>query len=261
MQNYNPGRGYAESTIFNPTLYSTLYDSRMTYDDLQSAFRCGILGWTEQPALGSTTYTIEETTTTSDSRGMYKLNTTVPQDCQLLFDKLFTLPGGYRTYSYRLSSPGVTSGTADYCDVNGTTDNFNYCISQVLIRYGSFRQTAIESKSGIEQKDILLNVAAITGGVAYVAAFLAIWGFYKADDDDGGGNQAQPLQDDGGPVRRTQSWFANPVTSNNQELQDGPRSRAESRVGLLENEDEAGPSAQDTRGRRSLAPSYGTNRL
>ncbi|KAK0249998.1 hypothetical protein LTS09_014878 [Friedmanniomyces endolithicus] len=176
----------------DPTLYSMMYDPRMTQDDLEAALACNLLGWTEQPALGSTTYTIEEMVTIKDDRGILLSNNggadkSVPMSkslqqenaqksdttCTAITKKLHGFPDGYRTFRYHLSSSGTSF--SNICDFNGTTQVAQACISQVLIRYGSFRTSSIESVPGKEKKDMMLDIAAIVGAVAYVGWFLTIF--------------------------------------------------------------------------------------
>ncbi|KAK6394228.1 hypothetical protein LTR65_002074 [Meristemomyces frigidus] len=154
----------------NPTLYSMMYDPRLTLEDLISCLSCGILGWTEQPALGSNTYTIDETISTSDTLGKISPVSNHTQ-CGDLTTKIYALKGGYTTYRYHLSSSGTSYGNV--CDVNGTYTES--CVTQVLIRYGSFMVSSMTSIPGMEKTQILIDVAAIVGAVAYVAWFLTIF--------------------------------------------------------------------------------------
>ena len=127
---------------------------------------------TEQPALGSTTYTIDEILHTFDDIGKI---TSASNDsvCVDLTSKIYALPdGGYRTYKYHISSSGISDASS--CDTipNATT---TYCVSQILVRYGSFVVSSMESKHGMEKKDMLIEIGAIVGAVAYVASYFTFF--------------------------------------------------------------------------------------
>ncbi|KAK5711754.1 hypothetical protein LTR15_012349 [Elasticomyces elasticus] len=156
----------------NPSLYTIMYDPRLTNEQFQTAIRCGIIGWTEQPALGSSTYTIDQITQTSDVLGKLTdgiLDTT----CKKLARTLYTLDDGYMTYRYHLTSSGTSY--AYVCDTNGTSQSKAACVAQVIIRYGSFSTIKLTSKHGKEVKEIILDMGSIVGAVQYAAWFFTIF--------------------------------------------------------------------------------------
>nr|OQO31327.1 hypothetical protein B0A51_02101 [Rachicladosporium sp. CCFEE 5018] len=164
---------YDTQAPYNPSLSAIMYDSRMTEDQLRQALTCNIVVWTEQPALGSNTYTIDEVTQTYDALG--KLNLTIlDPDCKSLAETLYTFKEGLATYRYRVSSSSTSF--AYVCDQGNTTMKYDQpCVTQIIIRYGTFSTTQLTSVPGIEIKDIFLNIAAIAGGVQFVAWFMTIF--------------------------------------------------------------------------------------
>jgi hypothetical protein len=165
-------QSYNTSSPQYPTLYSIMYDPRLTFNDFKAALQCGILGWTEQPALGSNTYTIDETVRTFDELGKISPSSNEPL-CTDLTARIYALEEGYAAYRYHLSSSGAFNATA--CDLNGTDSIAQPCTSQVLIRYGSFKVSSMKSVPGMEKVQMLIDVGAIVGAVAYVGWYLTIF--------------------------------------------------------------------------------------
>ncbi|KAK4896590.1 hypothetical protein LTR27_005508 [Elasticomyces elasticus] len=156
----------------NPSLYTIMYDPRLTDDQFRTALRCGIIGLTEQPALGSSTYTIDQVTRTHDKLG--KLTDGIADSvCKTLAETLYKLDDGFITYRYHLTSSGTSY--ADVCDTKGTGQSEAACVSQVIVRYGSFSTTKLTSKHGNEVKDIILDMGSIVGAIQYAAWFLTIF--------------------------------------------------------------------------------------
>lgn len=145
----------------------------MTDQDLEDSLQCGFLGWTEVPALGSNTYTIDETFRTFDDLDKVEpLNESAV--CKDLTTKLYKLDQGYQTYRYHLSSSGTSNGSV--CDVSATNSTtLESCVSQVLIRYGTFMVSSMWSIHGMEQKDMLIDIGAIVGAVAYITSYLTFF--------------------------------------------------------------------------------------
>ncbi|KAK5689011.1 hypothetical protein LTS10_000991 [Elasticomyces elasticus] len=156
----------------NPSLYTIMYDPHLTDDQFRAAIQCGIIGLTEQPALGSSTYTIDQVTRTHDKLG--KLTNGIADSvCKTLAETLYKLDDGFITYKYHLTSSG-TSYT-DVCDTKGTGQFEQACVSQVIVRFGSFSTTKLTSKHGNEVKDIILDMGSIVGAIQYAAWFLTIF--------------------------------------------------------------------------------------
>jgi hypothetical protein len=155
----------------NPTLYSIMFDARLTPTNFTNAIKCGLLGWTEQPALGSSTYTIDEIRRTSDKLDMIKPQDDTPE-CKALTKLVYALPGGYKRYRYRLSSSGTAFGYV--CD-RSSPQYSQFCTSQVVIRFGSFVASSMTSVHGISKTEILLDISAILGAVSYITWFLTIF--------------------------------------------------------------------------------------
>ncbi|KAK5702155.1 hypothetical protein LTR17_022582 [Elasticomyces elasticus] len=163
---------YNTSAPQNPTLHTVMYDQRLTDEQFREALRCGIIGWTEQPALGSSTYTIDQVTRTHDVLG--KLTGEIPDPtCKTLAETLYKLDDGYIAYRYHVTSSGTSY--ANVCDTNGTGQSEDACVTQVIIRYGSFSTTKLTSKHGKEIKDIILDIGSILGAVQYAAWFFTIF--------------------------------------------------------------------------------------
>nr|OQO31469.1 hypothetical protein B0A51_01678 [Rachicladosporium sp. CCFEE 5018] len=163
---------YNTSSPQNPSLYSIVFDPSMTRDDLEQAMGCGFIGWTEQPALGSNTYTIDEIISTVDNLGLLTSQITDPA-CKALAVRLYTQDDGYRTYRYHVTSSGTSFGRV--CDMNGTANVAAPCTTQILIRVGSFFQTTLTSAHGIEWQQILIDIGGILGAVSFVGWFLTIF--------------------------------------------------------------------------------------
>ncbi|KAK5746429.1 hypothetical protein LTR17_000809 [Elasticomyces elasticus] len=146
----------------NPSLYTVMYDPRLTDDQFRAAIKCGIIGLTEQPALGSSTYTIDQVTRTHDTLG--KLTDRIPDSvCKALAETLYKLDDGFVTYRYHLTSSGTSY--ADVCDKKGTDQFEQACVSQVIVRFGSFSTTKLISKHGNDIKDIILDMGSIVGAI------------------------------------------------------------------------------------------------
>ncbi|KAK4950138.1 hypothetical protein LTR10_011115 [Elasticomyces elasticus] len=156
----------------NPTLYSTMYDPRLNTSQFKTALDCGLLGWAEQPALGSNTYTIDEITHTFAKLGENSAHVT-DQSCKTFINSIHKIEGGYTTYKYHISSSGTSFSSI--CDVNGTVPFNESCTTQVLLRMGSFRASNITSKHGRNAVEIFTDISGIVGAVAYVAWYLTIF--------------------------------------------------------------------------------------
>ncbi|KAK6431614.1 hypothetical protein LTR95_012227 [Oleoguttula sp. CCFEE 5521] len=156
----------------NPSLYSIIFDPKMTGEDLKDAINCGMIGWTEQPALGSSTYTIDEIVQTVDTLGIITSQITDPA-CHTLAVRLYAQDDGYRTYRYHVTSSGTSFGTV--CDRNGTENVTQPCTTQILIRVGSFFQTTLTSIHGTDAIAILTDIGGILGAISYIGWFFTIF--------------------------------------------------------------------------------------
>lgn len=159
---------YGSNTIQSPVLYAVVYDPSLSAADLSMALDCGTLTWTEIPALDSTTMTIEASLI-SDPLDMIQTADLDPQ-CQAFTATLFSK--GYLTYSLQMSSTGVTN--ISRCDISTNPVDYG-CYKQIIIRYGSFVVPSMTSKPGIKPTDILVNIAGIVGGVAWVLWFFTVF--------------------------------------------------------------------------------------
>ncbi|KAK5734312.1 hypothetical protein LTR17_008976 [Elasticomyces elasticus] len=160
---------YGKDAMQKPVLYAAVYDPTLSGDNLTLALDCGVLSWTEIPAFDSTTITILSKVT-KDPRNMIAYNTTTPE-CEGLASYLHTIE--YKTYEFYTSSSG--SSDISQCEVSRPGGTSYGCFKQVLIRYGSFVVSTMRSEPGILPLDILPNISAILGAVAWVQWFTSIF--------------------------------------------------------------------------------------
>lgn len=142
-----------------------MYDSRIS--SLAEAIDCGLFGVTEVPALASNTFTFGATYV-KDERHMMtpKDNATSNAGtmCSEVFDKALGLDD-YTSYAFHLAS--MPSTNASSCD---TSINANaQCIMQNILRLEKSLVQTMESKPGVKTSELWLNLAAIVGGVQFLA--------------------------------------------------------------------------------------------
>jgi hypothetical protein len=150
-----------------PYVFGAVYDPRI---DLVQALRCGLVAFTEIPAMGSNTFTITAESITD------ALNQVKPSDddtlCQSFYKDTLTMDDPpYISYSFHLAS--MPTSDLSVCDTHISSDA--YCISQVLLRYGSRVVSSMESRHGIEKIDILIFEGAIVGAIQFFMWFLSIF--------------------------------------------------------------------------------------
>jgi hypothetical protein len=153
------------------TLYVALYDHRLSSDDLRLAFDCGIMGWTEIPALGSNTFTITASRI-HDKFG--QINVKHDPNCHNFTSQTYAKHDPpYTTYRFHLGSSG--SVNSSICDVGLTGMAQDRCLTQMLIRYETFLVSTDTTARKIDKTGILLNISSILGAVAFIAAFLTMY--------------------------------------------------------------------------------------
>lgn len=141
-----------------------MYDSRLP--DLGRAIDCGLIALTEIPALASNTLMFTASYIIDD-RGMI-LDTPDLADntCKEIFQAAYELDSPpYTSYSFHAASMPITDPVL--CDIS-TYSNAS-CVLQNVLRLEKHVIDQMESKPGVEPKDVWLNVAAIVGGVQFLA--------------------------------------------------------------------------------------------
>ena len=155
----------------NPVLYTLLYDHRLNTSDVSQALDCGVIGWTEVPALGSNTFTIAASMI-NDPLGLMLKSEEIPEQCRELVTRIYGWSTPYTQYNFRISS----SGTAyeNYCDVSRNPQTQG-CLSQILIRYSTFITTKMKSVHETGKKEILIDIGSIVGAIQFLTWFLTIY--------------------------------------------------------------------------------------
>jgi hypothetical protein len=156
---------YKEEAPQTPYLFATMYDARIS--SLADAIDCGMFGVTEVPALASNTFMFASTYV-KDERHMMtpKGNATsnAGTRCSEVFDKALSLPD-YTSYAFHLAS--MPSTNASSCDIS--TNSTNECVMQNILRLEKNLVQSMESMPGVKTSEIWLNLAAIVGGVQFLA--------------------------------------------------------------------------------------------
>lgn len=155
--------------MLSPYVFAALYDPRI---DVTKALHCGLIAFTEIPAMGSNTFTIFAETI-KDTLGYVKPEKSNDDaDCEKFYTQVLSMDNSpYTSYTFNLASLPTTN--MKYCDLNGNASAS--CVSQVLIRYGSRVVRAMESKRGRSSLEILVDEGAIVGGIQF---FLWFFGLY-----------------------------------------------------------------------------------
>ena len=160
---------YNEWAPQTPYLFATMYDSRIA-PNLSKAINCGLVTLTEVPALASNTFTFGVAQITDgyrmiDYTGSTSDGTTGTTDCTDFHKWAYTLDPPYNSYSFHIASMPISNTTA--CD--STYNTSAVCVMQNIIRSERPIIQSMESAPGVETKDIWLDVAAIVGGVQFIA--------------------------------------------------------------------------------------------
>ena len=147
-----------------------MYDARLR--DLGVAIDCGLVALTEIPALASNTLTFSSSYL-KDERNLINLDE-ASDICRQVYQEAFELESPFYTvYSFHVASMPIANTTA--CDVSLSSSAS--CMMQNILRSEKPIVQSMESVPGVEVKDIWLNVAAIVGGVQFLA-----WGLQTAWD-------------------------------------------------------------------------------
>jgi hypothetical protein len=155
-----------------PTLYAVLYDPRLSFEDLDLAFSCGLLGWTDLPTLASNTFTITDVTHTTDRLGKIRLPADHPQPCRDLMSRVYALESpGYTTYKYHLTSLAPFHNHVSEAGTEGEVS----CVMQILVTVASLKVTSETSVHGISKWDIVNNLGALVGALTYIGGYLDIF--------------------------------------------------------------------------------------
>ncbi|KAI1611951.1 hypothetical protein EDD36DRAFT_439843 [Exophiala viscosa] len=120
---------YTAQMLQIPYIFAVIYDPRI---DLATALHCGLVAFTEIPAMGANTITLSAQHVTDD------LGVVKPSDdkstCSKIYTSALTMKNPpYTSYSFRLGS--MPTSDLSICDTKLSSNAS--CISQVLLRYGS----------------------------------------------------------------------------------------------------------------------------
>ncbi|KAI1623189.1 hypothetical protein EDD37DRAFT_610501 [Exophiala viscosa] len=158
---------YSPQLLQTPYIFAAIYDPRI---DLATALHCGLVAFTEIPAMGTNTITLSAQHVTDDL-GIVK----PPDDkttCSKIYTSALTMKNPpYTSYSFKLGS--MPTSNLSTCDTKLNSNAF--CISQVLLRYGSRVVSRMESVPGIAKTDILIAEGAIVGAVQFFMWFFGIF--------------------------------------------------------------------------------------
>jgi len=137
---------------------------------LAKAVHCGLIAFTEMPAMGSTTFTMSATNIT-DTLGMISPPTNEIV-CQNYYREVLSYENPpYTAYTFHMASMPVTD--LSVCDIS--VNPGNKCLSQVILRYGTRAVSSMESKPGIEKQQILIDEGAIVGAIQFFMWFLSLY--------------------------------------------------------------------------------------
>ena len=142
-----------------------MYDSRIAMD-LDIAIGCNLVTFTEVPALASNTFTFEVSELTDEYQLIIQENGSITDACEEYLDWVYALHPPYKSYSFSFASTVITDTTL--CDSKSNT-TASSCIMQNKLRPGQPIVQTMESVPGVDREDIWLNVAAIVGGVQFLA--------------------------------------------------------------------------------------------
>jgi hypothetical protein len=143
-----------------------MYDSRIS--DLSAAIECGLIALTEVPALASNTFSFAASYAKDDLHMISWSNGTIQNgtNCQKVYAEAFELDKPpYTSYSFHIASMPLSNIAT--CDVSSNKDAL--CVMQSVLRLATPVIQGMESVPKVEIPDIWLNVAAIVGGVQYLA--------------------------------------------------------------------------------------------
>lgn len=158
---------YKDRSLQMPYIFAVLYDPQV---NLSTALHCGLVAFTEMPAMGLHTFTFTAETLIDE------LSIVKPpeddSDCEIFYKKTLSLQNPpYTFYSYHLASLPIADLRP--CDTNASTDA--WCTSQVLLQYGSYVVSGMETKHKMEKIDILILEGAIVGAIQFFMWFLGIF--------------------------------------------------------------------------------------
>lgn len=142
-----------------------MYDGRIAMD-LDIAIECNLVTFTEVPALASNTFTFEVSELTDEYQLIIQESDSITDTCKDYLNWVYALHPPYRSYSFHFASTVITDTTL--CDTRSNT-TASSCIMQNRLRPGQPIVQTMESVPGVDQEDIWLNVAAILGGVQFLA--------------------------------------------------------------------------------------------
>ena len=143
-------------------MYSTIYDRRIT--NLSAAIECFLINPVPVPAYAYNTYSFSATYIKDDIELMRPARS--DEYCWSVWQQALALEDpDYTSYSMRITSTQSTNGRSCSEDlVPGP-----HCFVQNTLSAESFMVDTKESVRGVEYSEIWLNVAAIVGGVQFLA--------------------------------------------------------------------------------------------
>lgn len=144
-----------------------MYDARLP--DLGKAIDCGLIALTEIPALASNTLMFTASYIIDDRDMIFK-SLDLPGTCEDTFRSAYELHDPpYTSYSFHIATMPITD--TSLCDTSKNSEAS--CVQQNILRLEKHVIDQMESKPGVEPKDIWLNVAAIVGGVQFLAWWIS----------------------------------------------------------------------------------------
>jgi len=144
------------------SIYSTIYDRRIT--NLSAAIECLLINPVRVPAHAYNTYSFSATYIKDDIELMRPARS--DEYCWSVWQQALALEDpDYTSYSMKITSTQVTNG--NYC--SEALESATFCPVVSTLRVDSFMVDTKESVRGVEYFDIWLNVAAIVGGVQFLA--------------------------------------------------------------------------------------------